>query len=971
MLNKEQQQAVNNPDGTTLVIAGAGSGKTEVLARRVESMLVSDQGINPNMVLLLTFTESGVAAMRKRLVKYIGPTAYKIHINTFHGMCNEIIQSRPDYFGVREFEPVSELERIEISYKILDNLLPAHPLKRLRGDVYYDSRRMLNLFSIMKKENWDAKHIQDASNIYLQNLPNKEEYIYKRGNKKKGIEIGDVKKALIDKEVDKMKLLVAAAKLLDKYNEMLKASERYDFSDMIHWVLDAWTNDDDFLLSYQERYQYLLLDEFQDQNKSQADLVTRLMDYWDTPNIFAVGDTQQCLYEFQGARIQNIIDFKETYNPELIIFTENYRSNQHIIDHAENVIVNTEEKMGMVRKLHAATDKGEAYPKVLGFDNLAMETCWIADDIEKEFKKGNDVSQIGIIYRKHRQADDLIQQFEARGVPYKIKRSVNVLDSTIVRQLLDILSFIVNYDELRQDTYDSLLFRILHFSFLGNDHQKIHRYYMLLQDKEARSRKPVDYIKTEKILDGLVKLYHNKPLIVLINHILEDTGLMEWVVKSKDYMQTIQYINTFFNWVKTEVFKDINLNGKQLIQKIDKMRKNGLFLSVIDISGQNTGVNLLTMHGAKGLEFEKVIIMGAIRSEMEASRTPATSFKLPDTLTLSSAENKLESNRRLFYVGMTRAEKELFITYAVKNNDGKELEPTQFISESGIGIDEVPEVDLTDYLRYQFKSPKIVLDVDKAVIQDKLDNFTMSVSALNKYLKCPVQFYFENIIRIPFIATPALIFGNGVHLALKHLYDAAKSGHEMNYNQFFDVFAKYMKRQLAQLTKLEYDSRMELGKRTLKYYYDEIYPKSNKVTVNEFKFNRIVIDGVPCKGDMDKGEFDGRLVTIKDYKTGSIIYAKKNLKPPSEKEPQGRDYWRQGGFYKLMLDHFQAQDWKFNGVAFDMIGDSEFESLPIEILPKDENMLRKLIVEVYGKIMNAEFTEGCGEEDCVWCNLLK
>jgi len=150
LLNKEQRRAVENFEGVTYVEAPPGTGKTQTLASRIAYMLASEGDIKPNMILALTFTDAGASAMRQRLVSFIGVDAYKIAIHTFHSFSNEIIQNNPDYFGVREFEPVTELERIDIAYRIIEELDENHPMKRLRGDIYYDAKKLLNLFQVMK-----------------------------------------------------------------------------------------------------------------------------------------------------------------------------------------------------------------------------------------------------------------------------------------------------------------------------------------------------------------------------------------------------------------------------------------------------------------------------------------------------------------------------------------------------------------------------------------------------------------------------------------------------------------------------------------------------------------------------------------------------------------------------------------------------------------------------------------------------
>ena len=990
-LNQEQQMAISTIDGSTLVLAPPGSGKTQILAARITNMLSGDQGILPNMILSLTFTEAGVVAMRKRLVEFLGPAAHKIAIHTFHSFCNEIIQNNPDYFNVREAEPASELERIEIAYQIIDELEPDNPLKRLRGDVYYDAHRLLNLFQLMKDENYSTADFSERIEFYLKDLHNREEYIYKRGNKNKlirvidpetgqieerPIQVGDVKQHLIDKEIKKMQGLKAASDLLEKYNSMLKAKSRYDYSDMLGWVLKAWSTDEYFLMNFQERYQYILVDEFQDTNKMQLTLLNELLSFWDDANVFAVGDPDQCLYEFNGARLLNIIEFKEKHNARTHFLVQNYRSTSQIIEAAMKVIRNNDERLSNVlditNDMYSAFDVEGDTPLVYEFASTATETAWIVGYLESMVNAGmtTDLSSVAIIYRNHKQADSLIRQMEARGIAYNIKRSINVLETVVVKQMLEMLRYIVNFDQLKIEERDSALFRILHFSFLGNDIEKIHKYYLSLQDKDSRSRKPVDYIKTEDKLSELTNLYHNVPLVVLMNHIIEDTGLLENVLKSPEYIQTMQYINTFFTWMKGEAFKDTDLNGRGLLEMIGKMKDNSLYLPTVDVAGFNKGVNLMTAHGSKGLEFDTVILMGCNRNVWEGSRAGSTNFTLPDTITLSVEENKLESARRLFYVAMTRAEKNLVITHALSNDEGKLLEPSQFIQETELNIESVDSVDMSAYMAAQFRQSKIKLNILENIIREKLKDFSMSVSALNKYMECPTSFYFENIVRVPFVAHSALIFGNAIHLSMKMLYDAAKQKKTMSFDEFHEVFENYVMRNKSQMDKAELERRLILGKQVLTSAYGTYFVGSNKITLNEYKIKRVIVEGIPMKGDIDKIEFHGALCDLDDYKTGDIIAAKKKSKGPTDKNPDGGEYWRQGVFYKIMFGKLR-EDWKFRSYRLDILTPEKVVPVPVKITTEDEVVVLGLVKKTYNNIMDLQFSNGCDKENCKWCSLMK
>jgi len=292
-LNAEQLAAVNQVDGPVLVIAGPGTGKTQILAARIGKILLETDA-KAGEILCLTYTDAGAVAMRKRLFEFIGPEAYRVNIYTFHAFCNEIIQENLEYFGKLTLDALSDLESAMFFRELVDEFPNDHLLKRFTGDIYYDAPRLKSLFSDMKKENWTAEAIQKAVEEYLADLPLREEYVYKRANAAKGIKVGDLKQKEIDAAKEKMEKLLAAVGEYQNFDAKMKARSRYDYDDMIQWVLKAFRENEDLLRRYQERYQYILVDEFQDTSGSQNELLKFMLNYWDTPPEFDRLKAKKC-----------------------------------------------------------------------------------------------------------------------------------------------------------------------------------------------------------------------------------------------------------------------------------------------------------------------------------------------------------------------------------------------------------------------------------------------------------------------------------------------------------------------------------------------------------------------------------------------------------------------------------------------------------------------------------------------------
>ncbi|MFY8191246.1 MAG: UvrD-helicase domain-containing protein [Bacteroidia bacterium] len=227
-LNAEQQAAVQHIEGPVLVIAGPGTGKTQILAARIARILLETDAL-PENILCLTYTDAGAVAMRKRLQEFIGPDAYRVQIATFHGFCNRVIQDNLDVFGFRNLDPVSELETIEYLRELVDALPKNNPLKRYTGDVYFEINRLKSLFQLMKKEDWSPEYLVQKTDEYIKELPEKPEFLYKRAGKDKqgnAYKKGDVKKDALQAAIDKMELLKAAIAQYENFQQKLLTNQK-------------------------------------------------------------------------------------------------------------------------------------------------------------------------------------------------------------------------------------------------------------------------------------------------------------------------------------------------------------------------------------------------------------------------------------------------------------------------------------------------------------------------------------------------------------------------------------------------------------------------------------------------------------------------------------------------------------------------------------------------------------------------
>ncbi|MDB5137530.1 MAG: ATP-dependent helicase [Mucilaginibacter sp.] len=1019
-LNPEQMAAVEQMDGPVLVIAGPGTGKTQILAARIGKIL-TETDASAHEILCLTYTDAGAVAMRKRLFEFIGPDAYRVNIYTFHAFCNEIIQENLEYFGKLNLEPLSDLESAILFRELVDDFPNDHLLKRFTGEVYYDVPRLRDLFSTMKKEDWNKETIGAAVAEYLEDIHLREGFFYKRGNATKGIKIGDPHQDKIEKARDSMAKLLAAVSEYEHFDMKMKDRSRYDYDDMIIWVLKAFRENEEMLRRYQERYQYILVDEFQDTSGSQNELLKFLLNYWDTPNVFVVGDDDQSIFKFQGANMKNILDFAADYSNDLkiVVLKHNYRSNQHILNISKALIGNNNERLTQQLRLdknleaaHPRFNELAIEPIIREYENPDQELVDVAEQIKQLTDNGMEPGEIAVIYRNHNQVEELVRYMDAKKIAVNIKRKIDILTLPFGEKIINILRYLAM--ELDSSySGDELLFEIMHYDFFNIPPIEIAKASIAVNKenfKTANNNEPktslrryiselrapkqpglFDEVQNQEMkylityIDDLLKASVSVTLQQLFQSIISKMGVLRYVMQQPDKGWYMQVLTNFFDFLKDESRKNPDIKIADLITTIDLMKKNNIRLALNQVIFSDNGVNFLTAHGSKGLEFEYVFLIGCDKKTWD-SKGRNYGFSYPDTLTQASADDiaQVEESRRLFYVALTRAKQFLSLSYASRDKNGKDQESSQFIGEILANTHlqvEYPKVTadtMTDFYLTQLSEedkPKVEL-IDKNFINQLLQNYTLSVTHLSNYLDCPLRFYFQCLIKVPSGKSPAATFGSAVHEALKKAFRNLKDNEDefMPTENFMRDFSMYMFRNRDSFTKDDFKRRLAYGEKILPPFYEQNTEKWNKVALVELPIKNIEIEGVPIKGNLDKVEFSGKLVTVVDYKTGNVKYAKEKLLRPNDNNPNGGDYWRQAVFYKLLVEHDHAKDWNVVDAVFDFvepINDGEYYKEHISISQEDITTVTEQIKTVYQKILAHDFNTGCGKKECDWCHFVR
>ncbi len=1021
-LNIQQKLAVDTIEGPVMTIAGPGTGKTQLLAVRIGNILLKTDAL-PQNILCLTYTDAGTVAMRRRLESFIGPEAYNVSIQTFHSFCNSVIRDNMSYFSeLRELQQVSDIEEVEIYRQLIDSFDSDHPLKRHKTDVYFEVSRLKNLFSMMKQENLRPDDFRKAYQDFEKNSldPATSDFVYKT-SKKDGdggflYKKGDIKIKEVNALLERYNKPVAASESFDSYMELMKKSARIDYNDMILFVINSFKTHDHLLGKYQEQFQYILVDEYQDTNGVQNELLFLLADFWEKPNLFIVGDDDQSIFRFQGANMGAIIEFKEKYAPAEIVLTQNYRSSQIILDYAKNLIENNVERLVaqypyLVKDLFEARKEKKtqlAAPQIIEYLNATQEEVGIVQKIEELHRHGVPYKNIGVIYTKHALVENITKYLALKKIPLNIKKRINVLDEPDVIKVCTILEYIL-MESQEPHSGNYLLFEILHYDMFGlspldlasvsiackphlmegvESKLTYKNWRNILQSKQDLTSAGVDHIEdvmnVSKIIEDWIKQSFNVTIQMLIEKIITDSGLLDQILSSEDKAFRLQAFNTYFDFIKNEAAKKGMLTLREAVQLIQLMRDEKLKLEVNRIFSNENGVNFMTAHGSKGLEFEHVFIMRSNENTWEKNRGNNQNYSLPPGITAASDDGTEEDVRRLFFVAVTRAMDYVYISYISKDDKEKDIQMSKFVSEIREVNNEILKPNISEALIVDYKTELMryrsgqATFIDHELIDRILETFKLSTTSLNKYLKCPLSFYFENILGVPRGRNASMGFGSAIHYALEHFFvdiEKSKPRSMASAQKLIEFFYKAMDKYKSHFTQEEWIRYREYGEITLKAYYQNYSTEWLQTPQfrTELDIRQVQYDGVPLTGKLDRVNIYKDNVTVTDYKTGKFSNSKSKLNPPSDKEPLGGDYWRQIVFYRILLDGFKGASYNMTHGIMDFVEmeNDKFEAAKVQCHPNDIEEVGLQIKQTYQNIKEHKFEEGCNEDNCTWCNFVK
>ena len=610
-LNQNQQQAVVHEKGPMLVLAGAGSGKTSVLTNRIAYLI--EQEISPANILAITFTNKAAREMKERVTKLIGPDARYIQISTFHSFGLKILKENYEFLGY------------EKNFIILDSDDTLTVVKKLMKDLnmnpkYYNARELRSKISSAKNE-----------------LITPEKF----------------KKQEFDEKV---------VTLYKKYCEKLKAGNSVDFDDLLILPIKLFEISPSILNSYQERYQYILIDEYQDTNEAQYVFSKMLSKKY--RNIFVVGDNDQAIYAFRGANYKNILNFEKDYpDCKIILLEENYRSTKTILNAANSVIKHN--KLRKDKNLWSNNEEGDKI-KYIKTDDEKAEGDYVVKEIKKLKEAGTSYDDIAILYRTNAQSRAMEEALLKANIPYRIIGSFYFYNRKEIKDLLCYLRLINNPKD------DVSLSRIINVPKRGIGNVTIANINARADENNTSLFEAITSGKElafKQLIEELTKMSENKTLTEIVELVLEKSGLKQELVEEKTLESEIRLENL-------EEFKSITKNYENEYGEVsldDFLNEISLVSDVTEHDEGNNKVSLMTVHSVKGLEYDDVFIIG-----MEEGIFPHYNSIMEGT------NEAIEEERRLCYVAITRAKKKLWIMNTKKRMIYGQTQvnaPSRFIDE--------------------------------------------------------------------------------------------------------------------------------------------------------------------------------------------------------------------------------------------------------------------------------------------------
>lgn len=1077
-LNQKQKEAVEYLDGPLLVLAGPGTGKTQLLSEKV-AYILKNTDTNPENILCMTFTESGASNMRERLKTIIGKDGAKVNISTYHSFGSDILAQYKNYtldYDRKLESAIDEVTQFKIIKEIQDGLsgkdilrgdsvkdiisvissaksagFSGADLRRVAEVNLEDSEVLSKAISPLLKEivprNFEASFRNAYSPIYeiLQGYTKETPIITfgtvslgERPRKPLGtlersdacpksnvsesyklerlisILARDLREAIIEAETSEKikplsawkdkyfekdnkgnyrlkdrvanKKLLSLSNIMEVYDDYLWKNGLYDFDDMIEEAVKVLKTDAGFKATLSERYQFIMLDEFQDTNPSQFSIIKELTDY-EKPMVMAVGDDDQAIYEFQGALSTNLTDFQEYYGANVIPLVENYRSTQEILDFSRKIINQAPDRFA--DKELIAHREAPATSQIYRHEFLSsdMEYAFVAKEISELIKSGVKQSDIAVISYKTKYFMPLLpflKSYPEINIAYEKKD--NILEDEKIHQILSVARYVYELANEKKPSVSAL--EVLSYPFFGLPMIEVVKLVgKARDDKKAIFDTLVESENRElsevaKFLSDLIAKSFSEPLEIFLDYLIgavEVNGyrspFLSYYSKD-DYEAFSLYENlaALRGKLKRHFGDERKLKLADLIAMLDDYSEADMPINTTSPYRESEdAVSILSAHKAKGLEFSYVFIISADHMAWGKGKGNNNLLALPKNLMQIRHTGTTDGEKlRILYVALTRAKETLYITNSLQDFNGKSPERLEFFEEYTEGDNiisplipsekvlthyEVSAYDFPENNLRNWLTPFIKASPDmRAVYAERVKNYRMSASGLTSFIDIvyagPQEFFRNYVLCAPREPeTEALAYGDLVHKTFELVTSKNISDEEAV--SYFN--AELEKKELSSdvLKKIREKGSEDILV-ALSAFSDVL--RQGKAEVN-LGAEKLSIDGVPVTGKIDHILIDesNKTIEIYDFKTGGYHKEKWQSHATLYK------YMLQLGFYKLLLNNSPTYSkYKITKAHILFVTpdkDGEVYDKVYEFNEKEEKNLKELILAVYKQISTLNFME--------------
>ena len=955
-LNKKQKLAVDTIEGPVMVIAGPGTGKTTILTLRIANILrLTDTP--PSGILAITFTDAGVKAMRMKLRKIIGGRADEVRLHTFHGFASSVFAEFPDHLThIYRTQQMTDIEAQELVREILKD----KKYKQIRplGEPDFYISTILKTISDAKREALTPEMVVDFASTEAKRIKNDESSISTRGTTKGQL------KADARRLIEKTEKTLLFADVYEAYEAKKRAEKKIDFDDLIFELLKAIRTDELLKSLIQEKYLYLLVDEHQDTNDSQNEIIRIIASFFDSPNLFVVGDEKQAIYRFQGASVKNFLQFQSTWkNMQMISLEENYRSHKHILDAGFSLIENnyTDGEHPLLRiKLTAGGDEKPRPIEVIIAGNSTAGDMALIERLQAF--SGQSDKTVAVIVRRNRDVERLATLCEAHNIHAVSERGINIFIHPIGALFFELISFI------NDPSQTEALAMTLASGLWDVEFTKTSEFIHLV-----KTGKIAEILRALPKIEAISNELSQRGGLAFLVYVAEQSGLKNIIIKSPANAEVWRGIVALATELagRDRSFAD---DPRKIIEALLSYRKVAETRSVKVLSGvPDAPIRIMTAHGSKGLEYDEVFLPYAV-NESWLTRPRSASFVLPNNQ--KDDGDELRDSRRLFYVAITRARKHITIITPLEDVSGKAFTPLSF-------VDELSEKDIARSILSAVSDDGFALAKTRgndkriaelsAYAQTILIEKGLSVTALNHFLKCPQAFFYKSILKVPEPPSAKSEGGSAMHLAMDRVWRMVRkdSSVEGINAEIRMAVAEYLGGSLLPSFEKEAvrEELFETSETVAKALQPHFATAGDVLTESWFDTEEA---GIRLHGKMDVVVRDGEHICVFDYKTKQGM-SEASIK--GETKTSTGDYFRQLVFYYILLSSQSKYKSKRILPALVFIKPDEKGRCPTISLPISDSDILKVKGEIAflveavksGKLV----TSFCDDEECRWCRLAR